>query len=207
VLFVWVFFLEVDSFFCHPYLNLLFARELKGRTSTFNNEVLMKTLAIAIAMGALIVGSASLASAQEAKAAQEHPAVVHPDGHGGPGGGGRPGPSPVRPNPVRPDPVRPDPVHGGGGGGGDHPHPIPNPGPHPGPHPGPGGGPDRWHNPERNWGGWGAWNVFHGPWFWYGDSIVLVWDGAEYIQTVVYYDPDTDMYYWVDADGVSHWLN
>jgi hypothetical protein len=49
--------------------------------------------------------------------------------------------------------------------------------------------------------------VFHGPWFWYGDSIVLVWDGTDYIQTPVYFDPVSGMYYWVDADGFSHWLN
>jgi hypothetical protein len=49
--------------------------------------------------------------------------------------------------------------------------------------------------------------VFHGPWFFYDDSFVMVWDGDEYIQAAVYYDPNSDMYYWVDADGVSHWLN
>jgi hypothetical protein len=162
----------------------------------------MKRLVIALAIGALTVGTSSFAFAQEAKAAQEHPAV-HPDGAHPGGPGGRPGPGPVRPEP---NPGRPggDP---GRGPGGDHPHPIPvGPGgDHP--HPGPGGGPDRWHGPEHTWGGWGAWNVFHGPWFWYGDSIALVWDGVEYIQTPVYYDPDSGMYYWVDADGVSHWLN
>jgi hypothetical protein len=49
--------------------------------------------------------------------------------------------------------------------------------------------------------------VFHGAWFWFDDSYVMVWDGAEYIETPVFYDPVTDMYYWVDAAGVSHWLN
>jgi hypothetical protein len=188
----------------------------------------MKTLLTALAFGALLVGTSTIASAQETRPTQDAPATPAAHGPGGgehgPGGGHGPIPGGGGHDPI-PGGGGHDPIHGGPGhdpipGGGGH-DPIPGGGGHDPIHGGPGhdpipgggghdpihGGPDRWHGPEHTWGGWGDRNVFHGAWFWFDDSYVMVWDGAEYIETPVFYDPVTDMYYWVDGAGISHWLN
>jgi hypothetical protein len=144
----------------------------------------MKHLLTALAIGALLVGTSSISFAQES-----HRVPVHGPEHG-PGGGGRPGGGGHEPFP----------------GGGHEPFPGGGHDPFPG-GPGRDHDPGRWHGPEHNWGGWGDRHVFHGAWFWFGPSVVLLWDGAEYVETTVFFDPATGLYYWVDGAGVSHWLN
>jgi hypothetical protein len=139
----------------------------------------MKRIIMTLAVAGLLLAGNSYAQARS----------EHPDGHGGPVVG------PPNRHPIpQPDPGRrPDP------------RPIPDPGRHPGP--GPGHNPGGWHGPEHGWqGGWDR-HIWHGAWFWYGESVCLIWNGAMYDEVTVYWDPNTGEYYWIDVYGQWHYLD
>lgn len=89
----------------------------------------------------------------------------------------------------------------------------------PGRGPGPGWGhpehgPGWNHGPAwghgRDWGrGWDRRHYWGFGWYWLNPGVAIIWMGPAYgyVETPVIYDPNTGWYYWVDNNGVSHWLD
>ncbi|HEY9793853.1 MAG TPA: hypothetical protein V6D22_25885 [Candidatus Obscuribacterales bacterium] len=106
--------------------------------------------------------------------------------------------------------------HGGGHPGGGWHGPVGHPGPgwgH-GPMHGPGWGHPGWHRGPvwgqgRDWNrGWDPHHYWGFGWYWVRPGVVVIWTpGVGYTDTNVFYDPNTGWYYYVDAFGVTHWLD
>lgn len=72
------------------------------------------------------------------------------------------------------------------------------------------GRPDLPVHRERYWShGWDrrAWLGYN--WFWADAGFAAIWLGNDlgYVDEPVYFDPSSGLYYWIDLEGIPHWLD